>query len=49
MITKTKRYGFIFSEATDELIKKLAKETGMKYATLVEKGIELLAKEKGVR
>jgi hypothetical protein len=49
MITKTKRYGFIFSEETDGLIKKLAKETGMKYSTLVEKALQLLAEKKGVK
>ena len=45
MITKTKRYGFIFSVETDELIKKLSKQTGMKYSTLVERALELLNKD----
>ena len=49
MITKTKRYSFIFSEETDRLIKQLKEETKMKVATIFEESLKVFAEQKGIK
>lgn len=47
MKTKTKRFNFEFDDETNNLLRKIADETGLKLITIVKQGIFSLAKEKG--
>ena len=44
MNNKTKRYGFLFSEETDILIRRLASETQLKFCTIFEIALKAYAK-----
>lgn len=48
MKKKTERYGFNFDVKTSELIKRIAEQTDLNYTKIVQRGVELFAKEKGV-
>lgn len=41
MKTKTERYNFIFSKKTSDKIKEIAEKRTWKFATVVEKAIEM--------
>ncbi len=49
MKNKTKRFSFAFDEETDNLIRKIAEKTGLKFITIVKQGVELLAERKGIK
>lgn len=47
--TKIKRYNFAFTVETDELLRKIQKETELSFTVIIKKGIEAVAKEKGIK
>jgi len=49
MKQKTKRFTFVFDEETDGLIREMADKTGLKFVTVVQQAVILLAKEKGLK
>jgi len=49
MKTKIKRFNFAFSTETDALIRKIALETDLKFGAIVKQGVELVAKQKGIK
>lgn len=48
MKTKTEKYSFTFDKATSDLLKKIARETDLSQIIIIQRGIEMFAKEKGV-
>ena len=46
---KIKRFNFIVSDETNTLIRKIKQETGLSLTMIVEKAVELFAKEKGIK
>ncbi len=49
MKTKTEKHTFTFTQETSDFLKKISKETDLKLTTIVQRGIEMFAKEKGVK
>ena len=49
MKTKTEKYSFTFDKATSELLKKVAQQTDLSQIIIIQRGIEMMAKEKGVK
>jgi len=47
--TKTEKYGFAFNKETSELLKRISKETDLSQVKIVQRGIELFAKERGLK
>ena len=45
MKLKTKRHSFLFSEETDDLIRRLGKETQLKYCTIFENALKDYARK----
>ncbi len=48
MKTKTEKYSFTFDKATSELLKQIVKKTDLSQIIVVQRGIEMFAREKGV-
>lgn len=49
MKKKTEKYGFTFDKETSELLKLLSLKTDLSQVKIVQRGIELFAKERGLK
>lgn len=48
MKVKTEKFTFTFDKETSNLLKKISKETDLKYTVIVQRGIEMFAKLKEI-
>ncbi len=48
MKKQTERHSFSFSKETSDLLKKVAEKTDLNYTKIMQRGLEMFAKEKGI-